>query len=243
MNISLKLKLGNLGIDINGLTQSIQKDLYLSVSQLAKATYNKAVELAGERLHGLKQDYVSSLHMEEESPGVFVIYLEDKADWIESGSAVPYPNLPNLLAGPKAKVSRDGRRYNVIPIKKTTVERGSVKFDLASDMQKIVAERQFEKIKEGISPKSGKWVTAERLVDNKGIPKNLQGLTRVREYENKEAKRPISSSYLIFRVASDKQDPNTKWVIPPRPPLGVFKDTFQWAETQLDVILAEFFGK
>jgi hypothetical protein len=245
MKISLKAKLSSIGIDIKGITESIARDLYVGMANLARLTYNKAVEIASQRLHTTRQDYINALHLEEEAPGIFVVYLDPVMNHVEEGYP-PFPMLPKLAQGPKSKVSKDGHRYVVIPLRQHTSPdkpTSGKSVDFAEALKEVVRERKWKKVKEGISPKSGKYTTVERVADQKGMPQHLRGLTRVREYGEKGAKRPISSAYYTFRTASEKQDPATHWYHPGYSGAKVFPDVFSWADSQLDIIVSEIFGK
>ncbi len=242
MKLSLRAKLDDIGIDEIG--EEIARDLQASVAELAQLTYNKAVEMTNERLHGTRQDYINALHMEEEGPGVYVVYLDPEMNHLEDGYPA-FPMLPKLAQGPKSKISKDGHRYVVIPMRKTTapVNPGSQKqLDMSVALKKLVAQRRMKKVREGVSPKTGKYTTVERLTSNKGVHPHLQNLVRVREYKTPESKRPMSSAYFTFRTASEKQDPTSSWFHPGYGGAQIFPDLERWAESQLENIISEFFG-
>jgi hypothetical protein len=244
MQFSIKAKLDSAGVAIQSITESIAKSLYLAAANLARMTYNKAVELAGQKLHNTRQDYISALHMEESAPGVFVVYLDPKMNWVEDGMAA-FPMLPKLAQGPKSKVAKDGHRYVVIPMKQSTSTKGSDNpkvQEFAADLKNVIKSQKFKTVRDGISPVTGKRTTVERLLDDPSIPKHLKGLTRVREFKQGSGK-PSSSAYLTFRVASEKQDASSMWKNPGYAGVKIFPDLERWVDQQLDSIVADVFKK
>jgi len=242
MKISLKAKLEELGIQIKDLTADIAQHMYVVIARLANLTYNKAVEMTNDRLHGTRQDYINALHLQEEGTGIFVVYLDPVANHLEEGYP-PFAMLPKLAQGPKSKVSKEGHRYVRIPMrqKMSPINPQSTKQkDFAEALKSVVKSRRFKKVKEGVSPKTGKFTTIERLVD-KDVPKHLKGLTRVREYKKEGDKKPASSAYFTFRTASEKQDPNSHWFHPGFRGANLWPDLEKWTEQELDKIVRDFF--
>lgn len=242
MKLSLKAKLDELGVDLKNMTEQIANDLNLAVAQLAQNTYNKAVEMTSSRLHGTRQQYINALNMKQESPGVYVVYLDPSVSHLEDGYA-RFEMLPKLAQGPKAKTAKDGHKYVVIPMQKTTSPvnpESPIQKHLAGELKDIIAKRRFQKVREGVSPKTGKYTTVERLTD-KNVHYMLQNLVRIREYKSPGAKRPLSSAYFTFRTASEKQDANSRWVHPGFTGAKIFPDLAQWTEREMENIIREFF--
>jgi hypothetical protein len=98
--------LRDLGVDLERIAKQAGEDL-------AAMAYGKAVELAGERLHSRRQMFVDGLHLVEQD-GVKVLQLDANVRWIDDGLP-PHDMLDALLASPKAKFSKDGSRYLVVP--------------------------------------------------------------------------------------------------------------------------------
>ena len=245
MQFSIKAKLDSAGVAIQGITESIAKSLYLAAANLARMTLNKAQELAGQKLHNTRLDYINALHMDETAPGIFVVYLDPKMNWVEDGTP-QYNMLPKLAQGPKSKISKDGFRYSVIPLRQSTSSKGSESpkvQDYAADLRNVIKTQKFKTVRDNISPITGKRTTVERLIDSDpSIPKHLKGLTRVREFKQGSG-RPSSSAYLTFRVASERQDASKHWVHPPQRAAAIFKDLERFVDQQLDTIIADVFKK
>lgn len=243
MEFSVKTKLKDIGVVVQNITESIAKNLYIQVANLARLTYNKAIEIASSKLHGTRQDYINALQLEEEAPGVFVVYLNPTANHLEEGYP-RFPMLPRLAQGPKSKVAKDGHRYTIIPLKQTTsADVGQKSLEMVQDLRHVIKSRKFKTVRQGVNPKSGKYTTVERLLDDPDIPKHLRGLTRVREYSSKDAKRPLSSAYLTFRVASEKQDAAKHWVHPGFRGVHIFPELEKWVDVELDKIIADIFAE
>ena len=241
-NLSLKVKLDELGFELQEVTDEIARDLVSAVHNLAASTYQKAVELAGSKLHTTRQQYINALHMEQEGEGVWVVYLDAEANDLEDGYD-SFNMLPKLASGPKSKVAKDGHRYVVVPMRQRTVPanpNSQKQADLASRLVALSKIRKWDKVKAGVSGATGKYTTIERMKNSKDDHPYLKGLTRVREYKSPGAKEPMSSAYFTFRTASTKQDASNHWVHPGFAGAKIFPEVEKWAEFQLEMIINEF---
>jgi hypothetical protein len=211
--IKVTAKMDDLGVSLKELTREIADQLTTATAQLARLTYNRAVELAGDRLNSTKQQYLDALKFEPDGEGVFVIYLEESANHLEEGYP-PFPMLPKLVRGPKSKVAKDGHRYAIIPIRTRTntasVQPSANSRSLAMKIKEVIDERKFKQTQAKKDRDTGKITTVEKYTGDVPHP-FLKGLTRVREYASAESTRPLSSAYLTFRVASEKQIGKGKW--------------------------------
>lgn len=240
--LSLKVKLDELGFELQEVTDEIARDLVTAVHTLAASTYQKAVEMTAGRLNSTRQQYINALHMEQEGEGVWVVYLDPEANHLEEGYDA-FPMLPKLAMGPKSKVAKDGSRYVVIPLRQRTsaVNPNNAKqADLAARLVSLSKMRKWEKVKAGVSQATGKYTTVERMKHAKDDHPYLKGLTRVREYKTPGAKEPMSSAYFTFRTASTKQDAQSHWFHPGFKGAQIFPEVEKWAEFQLEVIINEF---
>lgn len=244
--IRISTKLEDLGIQLEEISREISDQLTLATAQLAQLTYNHAVSLATQRLDTTKQQYLDALKFETESEGVFVIYLEEPAEHLEKGYP-PYPMIQKILnGGKKAKVSKEGYRYKVIPLRQRTdtaaVQPSSNAKSLALRIQEVIDNRKFKRVKSSVDQKTGKMTTVDRYTGSAAHP-FLKGLTRVREYQSARHWEPSSSAYLTFRVVSEKQIGKGKWNHPGFQGANVFPDIERWADSQLDNILKDIFGR
>lgn len=242
-NFSIKAKAEQLGLDFAKLTDDLARDMVATVHQLAASTYNKAVELASQRLHGTRQDYINALQLSQEGDGIWVVSLDPEANDLEDGYD-SFQMLPKLAMGPKSKPLKDGSgRYVVIPMRQrmSPLNPSNPKqADLASRLKELSKIRKWEKVREGVSGATGKYTTIERMKAAKDDHPHLKGLTRIREYKQKGDKAPSSSAYFTFRTASTKMDPSKHFVHPGFRGAKIWPDLEQYAEEQLEQILVEF---
>lgn len=240
--IRLRVKMEELGVKLEEINREIADQLAVSVAQLARLTYNRATELATTRLNSTKQQYLDALNFEAEGEGVFVIYLESEAAHLENGYP-PFPMLPKLVRGPNSKLSKEGYRYAIIPIRQR-VDSASTQpsmnaRSLAMRIKEVVDERKFKQVSS--STYQGKVQTVEKYTGKAPHP-FLKGLTRVREYASAAAKgAPLSSTYLTFRVASEKYP--SKFKHPGFQGANVFPDIERWADDQLGNIIRDIFER
>lgn len=90
--------------------------LHRGYQRWAQAVYQRAVDMAHDRL-GPHRLPIFLKHLQiEEDDGHPAVTLAGEAAWIEEG-APEREMLPDLLASPKAKVSKKGRRYVVVPLR------------------------------------------------------------------------------------------------------------------------------
>jgi hypothetical protein len=247
MEINLKVKLDDLQIELEDLAEDTARELVRTMATLAEQTYEKAMELAGQRLHSTRQEYMNALNFdrEGEGPGIFVVSLDPEANHLEDGYDT-YQMLPKLAQGPASKTAKDGHKYTIIPIRQTTVPvnpNNQKQVDLASRLKDEVKIRQFKTTQAGVSKQTGKYTTVEKMVSGNSTHPFLKGVVRVREYKSEKEKAggkpPISSSYFTFRVASEKQNPSEKWVHPGFSGAKIFPDIYNWAEFQLEQLIVE----
>lgn len=96
--------------DLEGIVTSESAD---ANRRLGAEAYAHAVSLATAELRSRRPKYLDALRFYEQD-GVAVLELDAKALWIEDGMP-PHNMLDALLASPKAKMSKDGKKYVVIP--------------------------------------------------------------------------------------------------------------------------------
>jgi hypothetical protein len=243
--IRVRAKMDELGVSLNELTREIADQLVTATAEVAQLTYNRAVEMASARLHSTKQQYLDALKLEPESEGVFVISLDASADHLEDGYP-PFPMLPKLVNGPKSKVSKEGYRYVIVPIRTRTdtasTQPSENSRSVAMKLKQVIDMRKFKKVKSTVDAKSGKVTTVEKYSGEAPHP-FLKGLTRVREYASADSKKPMSSAYLTFRVASEKQMGKGKWNHPGFQGANIFPDLERWADTQMTTIISDIFNR
>lgn len=143
---------------ISGLAIDIEDELDEKLSLASKAAYDKAVELAKERLHRTADQYIRGLTLEQVAPNVFavrldpsVLHLEDGYDRFDMKPGLlhltkSFKDLPKTMkTGKDGKVggirmSKDGYRYRAIAFDKNpsakTKTGGSLAADLSSALKR-----------------------------------------------------------------------------------------------------------
>jgi hypothetical protein len=122
-------------------------------------TMAKVTELANERLHSRRKQFIDALSMREED-GIWVIELAGEARWIDDGME-PHSMLDALLSSPKAQRSADGSTYVVVPFEhgpgKGATNTPASQLDLVGTVKSEMKRRKIP------------WATIER--DDQGRPK------------------------------------------------------------------------
>jgi len=242
VKLSFTARMQEMGFELKDLTDSVIREFAEIAPRLSKSIYRKAKDMAASRLHSTRDQYIAALHEESPEEGIYIVYLDPEADYIEDGYP-PFPMLPKLFSGPKAKTAKDGHKYVIIPMRQRTAPinpSNKQQADLSDRLRSEIKMRQWKTSKAGTN-KAGKYATTERMVSGKSTHPYLKGLTRVREYESKEAKEkgapPMSSSYFTFRVASQKQDPSKMWRHPGFAGARIWPELEKWAEFELEQII------
>jgi hypothetical protein len=164
----------------------------------------------------------------------YVIATKQIANDLEYGKG-PWDMKPMLLGGPKARISKKGNRYNIIPMRHGTSSKSGqnayfkpmpkdvlgkvrmIKPSFAAMVPQRV--RVGGKMQTSMQPKGLKWggrLTGTEAAHPPGQNPTTgyqhkagkyEGMTRIRKrYDN-----ATQSKYLTFRIVSDKSDPGSWW--------------------------------
>jgi len=119
-------------------------------------------------------------------------------------SEPPFPMLPKLLTN--AKVAKDGSRYKKIPMRKKSSD---------SSMPKTIenAIMQINKQREILKEEK-----KARLENRRGVVQDpAASIDNIEAQQVPQTEYKFNNSQSVateFRTASDKQDPNSRWVFP-----------------------------
>lgn len=240
--------LQNLG---DNLKQAAQEAAQKAASQLVAMTRAHMVEEANKKLHTRRQMFVDGLSHAQVDENTWVISLAGKVKWIDEGIE-PHNMLPDLLASPKAKTSKDGGKYLIIPFHhgpKGPTQMTPAQSDLLTTIKSELKRRQIPyskievdanglpklgklhtlnitnaplKTKEG--PGQGHGLIGQVRQGNTGIP-FLQGLNVYQRQVGGKVRRELMS----FRIASSKHFGSGKWQYPGLEPGGFFDEAETWA--------------
>jgi hypothetical protein len=198
--------------------EKVQEALYEGVKALSAMTYARVVELANEKLHSTRQDYINALDYKEISKGVWIVSLSEKMLWLEEGKD-PGSMIDDLLKK-NPKIAKDGTKYKVVPFEHSKAPDRMSKHhqSLVNDLRKELKSRNipFKKIEKNPdgSPRIGKLHTLNipsPLPTPRASYETFHGLTI---YQHRTPSGSIRRDIMTFRVASEKHKQQGKWYYP-----------------------------
>jgi hypothetical protein len=227
---------------------------------LAIQAHAHLIEQANSQLHSRRKEFVDALSFREEN-GTWIIALESSALWIEEGIPPNTDMLDGLLASPKAKMSKEGSKYVVVPFehkqgpKSQTPEQTSLTDAIKSELKsRKIPYGRLEMGADG-RPKTGLLHSFD--ITNKPLktadapgqghggvgdvrqgPTGIPFLQNVRVYQNSttdnKGASKVQKSIVTFRVASSKHRGEQRWVHPGLKPVKLLDDAYEWALKELD---------
>ena len=105
-------------------------------------TYNKEVlELARDELKSLSRMYMDNVEFSNPAPNFWVVTLKEPAMWIEEGRKSGF--MQELLDGKSSKVSKEGKKYAVIPFEhsKKPTEQSFKAQQLANQIKDVMKQK------------------------------------------------------------------------------------------------------
>jgi hypothetical protein len=198
--------------------------------------------LAQKKLNTTAENFMDAIQVSTEN-NLLVVTL-DSDNWlanaVETG-ADPYDMKEKHLKSPKAKMSKLGFKYMVIPIKVSKNAKGS-DTQKGQDYQQLISQAlskpSFKPPKNRLGI-DGSLSTMEEVVS--ADPKT-KGIYRIRTYESAASRegggKPVNSQFIMFRVMSEKHP--EKWQHPGLRPAGIFKDTEMWVNSSIGTMLQAF---
>jgi hypothetical protein len=250
-------------LDISSLTQyldnfakEVVKDVKQSVKALAVDTHNHIKEEAQNKLHSFREKYLEALSQPEQIDGfIWVITLNEEAEWIEQGRKEPFDMKPGLLKD--GKTSKDGTRYRVVPMNqaKTPTQMSPNSAGYEQNMvNKVKSElkargipyKKLELDKNG-SPRIGRLhaLDIDSYTPGKGNTPQLHGINI---YQTKQKDGSVKRSITTFRTVTDKENQKDKWIHPSVEAKNFFEEAKTWSEKEwsnkiLPALLAKYEGK
>jgi hypothetical protein len=179
---------------------------------LANATMAKADEMASQRLHTTRQQYVDSLRLEKVGPNIYSISLDDDAHHLETGYESFNMLAHGLARGPKSKISKKGYRYVHIPFQgKKGAAPGTPSGDRQIQHKQTVSERGWSAgspSNAGVAPAQGLHTGSSLAAGIKEL-ENKAGLSKqIRGIEGKVGtwnSHPANSKQAIFTSMGGNQ--------------------------------------
>lgn len=241
----------------------VDKVVYDAAKNLALGTHQRISDLAQRKLHSRRRMYLDALHIGEDN-GDIVVSLDASVHWIEDGMR-PHSMLADLLGSDKAKTSKDGHKYLVVPfeLNKKKQDMTPAQRTLLETVRKSLAMvgekpnrietagdgtprtglvRKMDimsvPVKTANSPGQGHGAIGDVRQGPTGIP-FLQG---VRVYQNKmkgkDGEEKVQRTVMTFRVASEKHgEDGDRWNHPGLQAMNFFEEAARWAQEQFDSVI------
>jgi len=240
-DIKVNLDVSALVKYLDDFAKDVIKDVNKSVAGLAKSTHTHIKEKAQNELHSSRAQYLEALGEPEQiDDTLWVITLNEKAEWIEQGRTDPYDMKPGLLKD--GKVSKDGHKYRVVPMNqaKTPTEMSP---NTAGYEQNMVNRVKAELKKKGIpykkleldpktgSPRIGKLhsLDIDSYTPGKGNTPQLHGLSI---FQTKQKDGSVKRTITTFRTVTDRDSQKDKWIHGPVEAKNFFLDAQKFAEEE-----------
>lgn len=218
---------------------NLQKDVEAAVNKavgaLAASTHAKAMEMANDKLKTTAGTFKEALSFEKLSPTIWVVSLDmKKAGWIEEGRKAGF--MEELLRGKSSKISKNGKRYAIIPFQhnKNPSEQTPKAQELMGQIKTFlkkegIRSRKLEFNADG-SPKMGllhRFDVGSELPSAKAQYAALSGLAI---YQRKDAKSgKVKKQIMTFRVITEDHKADGRWVHPGRQGAFIIDDVYKWA--------------
>jgi hypothetical protein len=225
----------------------IEQDIRKAVGDLAAVTHAKVAELAQNELKTTRKIYMDNLGYEEVAPGVWIVYLDEKALWIEDGIPDDTDMKPGLLKN--AKSGKNGTQYKVIPFRydKPNSQNAPYTQTVVNQIKSKLKQEKisFKKIEldEHGSPKLGKLHEFDFGGDKpgKGNTSVMKGLSI---YQNMGKNGKVRRDILTFRTVSSGPASAGKWIHPGLPAKMYMDKATDWALSEWEnKILPEILNK
>lgn len=196
-----------------------------------------------QKLNSTQSVFMNALRMETVE-NVMIIEL-DPNEWLANAvekGASPFDMREGLLKSPKAKFSRKGFRYMLIPINgnpKATPPPSEKGQEIQAKILEVLSRNKFGKPKTWLMMGGQLRETQKALTDDP----DMKGFVRSRMHKSPEAyfskKSKPKWEYVLFRAISD--NPESKsfdgWKHPGIQPANIFPEVQSWMDGNLDRIL------
>ena len=228
-----------------------------TATALAYAVEGEARDLASKELKSTREKYDNALDVIEISEGVWVVNLKEEAMFIEDGTP-ERSGYDFLLNGPKARTSKDGTKWNIIPFKHS--EKPSNQTQSAKEITTLLRQELKKKnipFKSPIKTHMGVTYDSEGaphakempqygLVESLDIasPKKGKGkfpvLSGVRIYQRDLGAGKTSRDVFTFRVISSKTRGDGRWQYKAQPAHNFLDKAVQAVMDDWNTVFADF---
>jgi hypothetical protein len=238
--LKLSLDIDKVLSELKEFEAEVNQDVEQSIRQLAASTYAKVAEMANGELSSTRQTFMDNLGFEEIAPGLWCVFVSEKALFIEEGIEANKDMKPDLLKN-ATMTSKDGHKYRAIPFKwnknksSMTPQAQDLVGQLKSELRKQkIPYKKIEKIPPGQpgagSPRLGKLHTLNLggPIPGKGNTPAFQRLSIYQTLNQKTGK--VSRHMLTYRTVSDGPKSADKWIHPGLEAKKYLDKALEWAE-------------
>lgn len=251
LDISSLIEVANGSFD-----DAVKEQMKKAGEQLTAMTRAHIVEEANKKLHTRREMFIEGLSHFKLNDDTWVVNLDAKVRWIDDGLSA-HNMLDDLLKSPKAKTSKDGSKYIVVPFqhKKGPTQQTPAQKNLLDTIKAELKSRgiNYGKLEQGgdgkpklgllhsfdintkptkthNGPGQGKGPIGSVVQGPTGIPL-LQGIRIYqREVKNKDGGTSVRRDIMTFRVASSKHKGQGRWDHPGLPPAKLMDEAYEWAK-------------
>lgn len=237
-----------------------------AVQSLSAQVHAHVVDQAQQKLHSRREMFMDNLRLEQIDKNTWAVVVGEKAVWVEEGMPA-HNQLAALLASPKAKTSKSGHKYLVIPFKhskggpssQTSFQQSLVAMIKTELKTRKIPYKTIERNPDG----SAKTGLLHKIDINGPLPKqphhSVPILNGLRIYQkinraadgtplkNKKGQESASREIVTFRIASSVQAGSGKWEMPSQEGMHFLDEAKIWAEnlweTEIRGKLIEELGK
>lgn len=221
---------------VAALTTAFQKGNTKFLNSLPTMFKEQINILASQRLNHSAANFKESV-LYDLLDDVLVVTIDPK-NWLANATEEgtnSWPMISTHLKGSKVKISKEGKRYKVIPLRAWTTS-PAAKTELGmSYFNKVKATLKKPRYGAAIQKQNpdGSISVRQEVISNDS---ELEGMFRVREYASQQAllenQKPKQTQYVLFRTMSEKYP--EKWVHPGIKPANILKDAKTQIENELE---------
>lgn len=258
MDIDIKIIAAKAQINLERVAGEAERQFGIALREVVVAAFNEGKRLAMERLNTTSKTWLKAFNMQTVGENTYLLQLGDdeedphgfRPSMIEGGFS-KFDMKPGLLAGPRAKMGKNGP-YNTVPFEHSV---GGKPRDLAAAIRQqglnaIIKEKNLKQIARDALGKPIQGTVARirtgsayqqisnqtrELLGNQ--VKNMDGLTKTQ----KTYAQKTESRYLTFRRVSKNSDPSA-WIHPGFEGAKIFPTLEQYLNREIEKIMKNILG-
>lgn len=250
----MSIKVPPITIDVNSIAESfgafkmeVEQDLKKGFQALALSTNAYFKEIAAAKLGPESSRWLKfkeNIWFDQIDESLYVVGVKAKGLWVEEGLPVGFDMKKGMLNSPKAKTSKDGHRYMIVPFEhskppKQTNDYGKdlitmIKSELKT---RAIKFKGLEKHANG-APKLGKLHSFDingKQLGGKTVAEGDLDRVSIYQKQNKETGK-VQRGIFTFRTVTDKS-PDDSWIHPGLDAEQFIEKTREWAMNHWETVL------